>query len=176
MRYNRRHVLALGGGGLAALAIPAASCAASLEVIEMRGSPRGEHVWFSPWGLAAAPGTTIRFVNRDPGNSHTATAYHPDILGRQRRIPEAAAPWHSDFLLPDEAFEVTLQAPGVYDYYCVPHEMAAMVGRIVVGTPADAAWTGAAGPSDDLSALALARFPAVEAVMRAGRIAPEDRG
>lgn len=176
MSYDRRRVLALGGGGLAALAVPAAVWAKSLEVIEMRGSARGEHVWFSPSGLAVEPGTTIRFVNRDPGNSHTSTAYHPDFFDRQRRIPDAAAPWHSDFLLPDDAFEVTLHAPGVYDYYCVPHEMAAMVGRIVVGTPVDASWTGVAGPSEDVSVEMLARFPAVDAVMRAGRIAPEDRG
>ncbi|MGZ3579256.1 MAG: plastocyanin/azurin family copper-binding protein, partial [Syntrophales bacterium] len=26
-------------------------------------------------------------------------------------------------------------APGVYDYYCMPHEEAGMVGRIIVGRP-----------------------------------------
>lgn len=73
------------GGGLAALA----SHAVAQERVEiaMRGSARGERVWFSPQGLAVGPGTTLRFVNRDPGNSHTSTAYHPDLLGRQRRIP-----------------------------------------------------------------------------------------
>ena len=30
-------------------------------------------------------------------------------------------------------FDVTLTAPGVYDYFCTPHEAAGMVGRIVVG-------------------------------------------
>jgi plastocyanin len=176
MMQTRRRILALGGGGLAALAAPRVLRARSLELVEMRGTGRGERVWFSPLALAVAPGTTIRFVNRDPGNSHTATAYHPDLFGRQRRIPDAARPWHSDFLLPDDGFEVTLQSPGVYDYYCVPHEMAAMVGRIVVGTPADAGWTGPAGPSDDLPAGVFAAFPAVEAILLAGRILPEDRG
>ncbi len=32
-------------------------------------------------------------------------------------------------------FDVTLTVQGVYDYYCMPHEQAGMVGRIVVGRP-----------------------------------------
>ncbi|HRO16232.1 MAG TPA: plastocyanin/azurin family copper-binding protein, partial [Paracoccus sp. (in: a-proteobacteria)] len=135
MMRNRRQVLMLGGGMLAALAAPAVLRAAGPAVIEMKGTARGEHVWFTPMGLAVLPGTTIRFINRDPGNSHTATAYHPDILDRQQRIPAAAVPWDSDFLLPDQQFEVLLDAPGVYDFYCQPHELAGMVGRIVVGRP-----------------------------------------
>src|SRR5690606_41900168 len=106
--------------------------AAAVEVIEMRGTERGDRVWFAPRGLAVATGTTLRFVNLDKGNSHTATAYHPALFDRRRRIPAGAQPWDSDFLLPDESFEVTLTAPGVYDYYCLPHEMAGMAGRIVV--------------------------------------------
>ena len=94
---SRRLIL---GGGLAALACPLR--AGDRVDITMRGSARGEKVWFSPQGLAVPPGTTLRFVNHDPGNSHTSTAYHPDILGRQRRIPKAATPWDSDFLLTDQ--------------------------------------------------------------------------
>lgn len=173
MMPTRRDVLALGGGGLATLAVPSVVSAQATEVIEMRGTARGEHVWFSPQGLAVAPGTTIGFVNRDKGNSHTATAYHPELFGRAQRIPEAAEPWHSDFLLPGDSFEVTLQVPGVYDYYCVPHEMAAMVGRIVVGMPADAGWQGESVASEDLSAEVLTAFPAVQTILEKGRIAPE---
>ena len=159
------------GGGLAALA----SHAVAQERVEiaMRGSARGERVWFSPQGLAVGPGTTLRFVNRDPGNSHTSTAYHPDLLGRQRRIPRAATPWDSGFLLPDKSFEVTLTVPGVYDYYCQPHEMAAMVGRIVVGAPGDPGWEGPAPDNEDLMVEVLAAFPSVEAILAAGRVEPE---
>lgn len=165
---SRRLVL---GGGLAALACPVR--AGDRVDITMRGSARGEKVWFSPQGLAVPPGTTLRFVNHDPGNSHTSTAYHPVILGRQRRIPKAATPWDSDFLLPDQAFEVTLTAPGVYDYYCQPHEMAAMVGRIVVGHPGDPGWEGPAPDSEDLMPEVLAAFPGVEAILAKGRVEPE---
>lgn len=97
----RRRFLALGGGIVAALAAPAKATHGPAELIEMRGTARGERVWFSPTGLAVTPGTELHFVNHDPVNSHTATTYHPDFFGRQRRIPEAAAPWNSGYLLPE---------------------------------------------------------------------------
>jgi plastocyanin len=170
---TRRHLLALGGGGLATLAAPRLVLAARTEVIEMSGTARGEHVWFTPQGLAIAPGTTLRFVNRDRGNSHTATAYHPDLFGRPLRIPEGAVPWDTGFLLPGESFEATLERPGVHDYYCQPHEMAGMVGRSVVGQPGDAGWEDAASDAGDLPEVALGAFPSVEAILTAGRIDAE---
>ena len=175
MMLTRRHLLAGGGGIVATLATPLHLAAQDRLVIEMRGTPRGERIWFSPVGLAVAPGTRLRFVNRDPANSHTATAYHPDLLGRPRRIPEAAEPWNSDFLLPGESFDVTLTVPGVYDYYCVPHEMAGMVGRIVVGTSAEPSWHGAVADPGDLPEAALNAFPRVEDILTRGRIDPEAR-
>ncbi len=173
MRPTRRMVLTLGGGALATLTISFRVNAAPTETIEMRGTARGERIWFSPRGLAVAPGATIRFVNRDPGNSHTSTAYHPVILDRKRRIPEAAHPWDSDFLLPDEGFEITLTVPGVYDYYCQPHEMAGMVGRIVVGQPDDPEWEGPSSDAEDMMPEVLATLPTVEEILRHRRIDPE---
>lgn len=106
--------------------------------IAMGGTTGGAHVWFRPRGLLIQPGQTVRWRNQDAGNSHTATAYHPALYGRPQRIPDGAEPWDSGFLLPGEGFSVTLTVPGVYDYYCLPHEHAGMVGRIVVGRiPAD---------------------------------------
>lgn len=139
----------------------------------MSGTARGEHVWFRPQGLAVSPGTTLRFVNRDPGNSHTATAYHPDLFDRPRRIPEGATSWDSGFLLPDETFEVTLEELGVYDYYCLPHEIAGMVGRIVVGQPSDASWEDVSTNSGDMPKAALAAFPSVEDILASGRVEVE---
>ena len=175
MICHRRQALILGGGMLAALAPPALLRAAAMEVIEMRGSARGEMVWFAPQGLLVEPGTVLRFVNHDPGNSHTSTAYDPAILDRQRRIPVGASPWDSDFLLPDQQFDVTLTVPGVYDFYCQPHEHAGMVGRIVVGRPdQNQGWQGAAPNSDDLPQEALAAFPKVEDILALGRVAAKE--
>lgn len=176
MRAARRQFLALGGGLGAALLLPRRLRAASLEVIEMSGTARGERIWFAPNGLAVAPGTRIRFVNQDKGNSHTATAYHPANFDRLRRIPAAAEPWDTGFLLPGDTAEVVLEAPGVYDYYCIPHEMAAMVGRIVVGRPGDPGWEGAAPATDDVSADVLAALPPVEEILARGRIVSSQTG
>lgn len=171
MKLGRRHFLFLGGGSLVALAAPMLVRASPVAVIEMKGTTRGEHVWFTPQGLAVAPRTLLRFVNRDPGNGHTATAYHPAIYDRPLRIPVGADPWDSGFLLPDEAFEVTLTVPGVFDFYCQPHEHAGMVGRIVVGRPRiDAGWQDAAPPSDDLPEPARTGFPSVAAILAQGQV------
>src|SRR4051794_18987179 len=72
---------------------------------------------------------------------------------------------------PNETVAVTLTIEGVYDYFCIPHEHAGMVGRIVVGHPeaADpqAFWgrtpQGGAEPAPEPARRA---FPAVEEIMR----------
>ena len=141
----RREFLRAGGltlVGLGAASIPRASAAAclgpwphsaaALEVIEMRSDALGSHVWFDPIGLHVECGTTVRWIVRE--NVHTTTAYHPRNDKHSLRIPEGAMPWDSGYLVqPGEHFDVTLTVPGVYDYYCTPHEAAGMVGRIVVG-------------------------------------------
>lgn len=108
--------------------------AGALEVIEMRSDALGSRVWFDPIGLYVEPGATVRWIVRE--NVHTATAYHPRNDNHPLRIPETAGPWDSGFLVhPGDHFDVTLTVPGVYDYYCMPHEAVGMVGRIVVGQP-----------------------------------------
>ena len=122
----------MAGGGFLAGFIPAVA-AQEIAEVRMCGTADGAEVWFDPIGLLVRPGQTIRWTNRDPGNSHTATAYHPQNDNHALRIPATAAPWNSDYLLPGESFTVVLTVEGVYDYYCIPHEHAGMVGRIVVG-------------------------------------------
>jgi plastocyanin len=161
---TRRLVLA----GAAALLVPAAPRAAEPPVeIVMQGRGDGAHVWFDPMGVLVRPGQTVRWSNREKGNVHTATAYHPANFDRPLRIPEAALPWDSDYLMPGESFAVELTEPGVYDYYCVPHEHAGMVGRIVVGGPAA---DDGQRPAGDLPDVALRAFPPVQAILRQGRI------
>ncbi|MGH6946078.1 MAG: plastocyanin/azurin family copper-binding protein [Kiloniellales bacterium] len=100
----------------------------------MRSLGHGAHVGFDPVGLLVQPGTTVRWIVE--ADVHTTTAYHPNNEAHSLRIPEGAEPWNSDYLVnPGDSFEVTLSAEGVYDYFCAPHELAGMVGRIVVGRP-----------------------------------------
>lgn len=153
-----------GGAGLV-LSRSLAFASAAID-IRMQGRPDGSEVWFDPIGLHIEPGRSIRWTNGDPGNSHTTTAYHPSILGRSLRIPGKAEPWDSDYLLPDQSFSVTLSVPGVYDYYCQPHEHAGMVGRIVVGRPP--AGSPAGEPDKDLPKAALDAFPSIAEIMAKG--------
>ena len=143
----------------------------------MRGKADGSHVWFDPIGLHVQPGQTVRWTNRDPGNSHTVTSYHPDIFERPLRIPAGAKPWNSDYLLPNESFSQTFTVEGVYDYYCVPHEHAGMVGRIVVGAPAavDAVSRNAGGRADTAAGSGAEGFSAGRGDRRKGRGASPDR-
>ncbi|MHA6690991.1 plastocyanin/azurin family copper-binding protein [Devosia sp. A449] len=170
---TRRRILEVGGVTLAAFVLrPALVRGAEIVDIEMTGKPDGSDVWFDPIGLHIQPGQTIRWTNRDAGNSHTATAYHPSLFDRQQRIPEGAEPWDSDYLLPGDSFSVTLTVPGVYDYYCVPHEHAGMVGRIVVGDApaADYPATSADAKLMALPDVALAAFPSIADIVAAGAV------
>ena len=98
----------------------------------MRSDPSGTKVWFDPVGVLVPPHTTIRWVVK--ANVHTTTAYHPKNGHHSLRIPDGAEPWDSGFLVnPGDHFAVTLTVPGVYDFFCAPHELAGMVGRIIVG-------------------------------------------
>ena len=174
---TRRHLVQTGGVFLAGLASTRLARATPEDVVEiqMRGNADGSEVWFDPIGVLVRPGQTVRWINVDAGNSHTATAYHPSNSGHALRIPEEADPWNSDYLLPEEAFSITLTREGVYDYFCVPHEMAGMVGRIVVAQPSEAGAQktdpqapGAGEPP--LPEAAQHAFPSVEEIMRAGLV------
>lgn len=164
---RRRLLLGAGGGLLLAAVLPRLAVADDALEIGMSGTPTGSEVWFRPRGLRVRPGQAVRWVNRDAGNVHTSTAYHP-ANGKPLRMPEGAKPWNSDYLLPGQSFTVVFDTPGVYDYFCLPHEHAGMVGRIVVGD------ADAAPPYTDTDArlppAAVAGFPDVAAILKQGRV------
>jgi plastocyanin len=167
---SRRHILQIGAGFLAGLSLPCTAFTDRAVEIRMVGKADGSHVWFDPVGLRIQPGQTIRFINQDPGNSHTTTAYHPQNFGRPLRIPEGAAPWNSDYLLPDGVFSVSLTLEGIYDFFCIPHEHAGMVGRIIVGG-ADRppmATTAQTGDREQIPEAAKLALPSIEEIMRQG--------
>jgi len=165
---SRRHILRTGVGLLAGLAAFRLPLADEFAEIRMLGNADGSDVWFDPVGIRIKPGRPIRWTNLDPGNSHTATAYHPRNFDRPLRIPRGAEPWNSDYLLPNETFHLTLTVEGVYDFYCIPHEHAGMVGRIIVGEPAKNGWTQLDGANGDVPEEALKAFPTVEEIMAKG--------
>jgi plastocyanin len=170
MIVSRRGILRLGGGAAAALATPpSVSFAGETVEIAMQGRADGSKVWFDPIGVLIKPGQTVRWTNRNAGNSHTTTAYNPVNFDRPLRMPNGAKPWNSDFLLPNESFSINFTVEGVYDYYCIPHEHAGMVGRLVVGAVGADDWTKSAN-AGDLPEAALKAFPAVDEILSKGAV------
>ena len=179
MQPSRREFLRAGGLALVGIGLMPSRLlhAAAPKVIEMRSTALGSRVWFDPIGLYVEPGTTVRWVVRQ--NVHTTTAYHPRNDHHSLRIPERATPWDSGFLVnPGDHFEVTLTVPGVYDYYCAPHEAAGMVGRIIVGTASGPGtepfdyWVGKPGTLGWRAVPQLARdgFPRIARIVAEGRV------
>ena len=169
MILTRREILGAGGGLAATLCLPGLAARADGVVeIRMQGRDDGSHVWFDPIGVLVRPGQTVRWTNLNEGNSHTTTAYSPANFDRPLRIPKAAKSWDSDYLLPNETFSMTFTEEGVYDYYCIPHEHAGMVGRIIVGGPEPHGWMELAGANGDLPDVALQAFPSIDDIVQKG--------
>ncbi len=167
VRLDRRRFLEVGALSLAGLRVlPSLRRAGEEVVVRLRADPAGSRVWFEPRGVAILPGTRIRWELE--AGVHTSTAYHPDNARAPWRIPATATPWDSGYLLePGRSFSVTLTVPGVYDYYCAPHEAAGMVGRIVVGEPGAPPYFPAARPEwRPLPQAAAHGFPEVATIVR----------
>ena len=92
----------------------------------------GQHV-NTPAVVWVEQGATVTWNIAE--GSHSITAYHPDF-DRSLRIPEGVTPFDSGILSAGESFEHTFDTPGVYNYFCRPHEGLGMVGVVIVGAPA----------------------------------------
>jgi plastocyanin len=89
----------------------------------------GGNFVFDPPVLHLQPGDTVTWFN--VGDNHTTTSY-------ESRLPDGAENWDSGLLGFGDAgftFSHTFSIEGTYDYFCLPHEFAGMVGRIVVRQP-----------------------------------------
>lgn len=89
---------------------------------------------FEPTGLCVEPGDVVQFTFTTP--DHTITAYH-NGHGFQQRVPEAVPPFSSPVVNAGGAWLYRFSKPGLYDFYCAPHHILGMAGRIFVGDPAD---------------------------------------
>ena len=162
---------------LAALLLATPASAATFEVRAVM-SKDGAEVYFDPIGLRIQPGDTVRWIQVN--GYHSVTAYHPANGDRELRIPEGAKPWDSGILLAQypargSTFEHTFTIPGVYDYLCMPHEAAGMVGRIIVGEPAAGPGTRPFGYAPDrhwkpVPTPAQQAFPAIAQIMEKGTV------
>lgn len=172
---RRRTFLGAGGVFIAGLAPGRGGTAAVPARIRLVHDPDTGVVGFDPVGLRVEPGALVTWENGS--GVHTVTAYHPENGGRPRRIPEGAEPWDSGYLMTvGETFSRRFVVPGVYDYFCIPHERAGMAGRIVVvpddGGPSalDAVACDAGGAEEGVPRAVCARLPAVNRIVRTRRV------
>jgi len=97
---------------------------------------------FRPETLTVTAGTTVTWRNTS-SHGHTVTAFqdaYPDeasffSTGDYGSEEAAVDAWKNDnggVLTEGESFEQEFSVPGQYDYYCIPHLDAEMVGTIEV--------------------------------------------
>jgi plastocyanin len=96
-------------------------------------------VAFTPEKLTVPVGTTVTWANGKIG--HSVTAYEDEIPDGAEYFAsggfdgEAAArkayPSEGN-IPPGETYEHTFEVPGTYEYFCIPHEAAGMVGTVEV--------------------------------------------
>lgn len=77
-------------------------------------------------------GETVRWRNTSDV-IHTVTADASRAANRSNvRLPAGVSPFDSGDMAPGAVFEYTFTVAGQYGYVCVPHELAGMVGTIIV--------------------------------------------
>ncbi len=142
---NRRAYLATIG---TATATGLAGCSSALSVFD-DDACTGEdcHIGmgrteFRPESYEASVGDTVVWKNTSEAD-HTVTAFESRIpdgadyfaTGGFEEQAAAYEAWHDDRggrLGPRDTFEHTFEVPGTYEYVCIPHERAEMMGEIVV--------------------------------------------
>lgn len=156
---NRREFLRAAGGS-AAVAAATAQSASAQEGEGGGGGTKtvavgpGNSLVFEPAELEIAPGTTVEFVWESDNHNVVPTS-----------VPEGAT-WEgsgaeSELFNSGHTYTHTFDTLGTYEYVCVPHESAGMVGSVTVtenpgsaggggekelhelGVPIQAHWVGA---------------------------------
>lgn len=119
-----------------ALIVGLPACSASVEpgtVLMTSGNS------FEPSEITVELGDTILFKN-DSRAAHSVTAYEDGIpkgadyfsSGGFKSEQAAREGVGAALIKPDDSFELTLDEPGTYRYFCIPHEAQNMKGTITV--------------------------------------------
>ncbi len=117
------------------LAFPLACAQADDNVVEMTAGPPA----FVPEEITVEAGATVTFVVSDR-EAHTVTAYEERLprgtpffsSGAFESEQQARSDLARGLLTDGETYEVTFERPGVYEYFCIPHEDQGMRGTVVV--------------------------------------------
>ena len=137
---TRRTLLHRGGLVFASASIAgclgngAAGGASSTTTVEMT-----DELVFEPEKATLSAGDTVRWRNAGEVE-HTVTAYENKLpkegeyfaSGGFKSEEAAQKNLNAGLVAPGEEFEHTFEVSGVYEYYCIPHESAGMVGTVRV--------------------------------------------
>jgi plastocyanin len=119
-----------GGGDANAPPSPTATATAGTPaepVVDMTDA-----LAFEPKEITVKVGDRVQW--RNVGQiAHTVTTTPSKVANPDRvSVPRGAKPWDSGLIGDEETFSRTFDEPGAYEYLCIPHEGAGMVGTVVV--------------------------------------------
>jgi plastocyanin len=88
--------------------------------------------FYAPSKITIKSGDTVQWVN-DGSTVHSVSTDASNAQNpKDTSMPKGAAPFDSGFIPPGGNYSYTFKVPGMYHYYCLPHEKAGMSGVIVV--------------------------------------------
>lgn len=128
-RLSRRALLkTLTGAGLASGGAWLTACQKDGgRAIDMVGQSQ-----YVPAQLTIKVGETVTWRNKSTID-HTATGDPTKVLNRANvRLPAGAAAWDSGTIGAGTSWSRRFDVPGEYRYCCLPHELAGMVGTLMV--------------------------------------------
>jgi plastocyanin len=140
----------------AGLAVGSAGCTAGGTVSDgIDGDVGMTATAFQPSSITVAPGEEVVWYNNS-ARAHSVTAYDDGIpaaaeffaTGGFDSTSAAREAWDgmSGAITSGETYSHTFEVPGQYNYFCIPHERAGMVGRVVVAEDAVADESTTADP------------------------------
>jgi plastocyanin len=129
LAYVRRALVLVIAG--ASYLLP--GCASDDSSVSMEGHS------FEPGSVTVQAGDPVSFTNDTP-EAHTVTAYDDGLprgaeyfaTGGAQSEDEARSDIAAGLLQQGDKFELTLNVPGEYRYFCIPHEDDGMTGTIIV--------------------------------------------
>ena len=87
---------------------------------------------FTPDTVRIETGETVLWENTSL-LAHTVTGDPSEsTVQGSAKLPADAEPFNSGMLDPEQTYKHTFNEPGTYQYFCIPHEGAKMVGWVVV--------------------------------------------
>jgi plastocyanin len=87
---------------------------------------------FQPASLTIPRGATVSWTNAGQ-TTHTVTGDPAKAINNtDAALPSGAQAWGSGSLAGGQSFSHTFDVPGIYKYFCVPHESIGMVATVTV--------------------------------------------